>query len=964
MYKRISKYVLAADGTRLAVDLYLPETEEKVPVLFQISVGERRPRAGDVRANAHFEETLRQYEFFLEHGYAICVLEPRGIGASFGRSEGFWCPQDGKDMAVVIDSIASEDWCNGNAGMYGGSNVGASQHFAAMNRPKALRCIVPCDCSADFYYQNFPNGVSILPDMKRAGQEPHLGIPVDEDIAADYPLAHAAMEEHRENLGFLEQYAGDMHRDEVNPVISYAPNMEIPLWEHMNEVRFSDIVSYAYGAFYEPGCTNKIFEYRSFGGRLLLGPWRHVEVYRHPGDLPEQNFPWEEDHLEFFEKHLKGIENDAMNRPPVRYYTTGDEQPWHYSADFPLDDQTNPCLRLTPEGKIVDLSGADTVPKGRISYKVREDIRIFETMGRMDRRITKDLREENEKCVTFATEPLEKDLELTGFPVLDLYVTSTYKDGVFLALLEEELPDGTCRMLTDGGIRGRSAKLSRHEILDPLGVPYHSSLKKDDIELSDTVPTQLSFHLEACSYVIRKGSRLRVALYCGGSFTNQPAGMPADVTVTFYFGGVCDAFLKLPVIRPNVTAFEKEDEAVYVYKKAVYRRKADKWQAFPCLQVYPDGNRTLFVTEAFTAAREYCGNKAVLSLIEGGDERFFAETSLPDRMTFTETSTEIVKVRDAQEQKRRAARGELREVTYKNLYVATVPVAKGVYGNMNPKLQSTMDLFTDLIVPEGDGPFPCIVCIHGFGGDNHFFEPTTGEYLARGYAVASIDYRLMPPNVWPSSGEDARACIRYLKAHAAELKLDPDRFGVIGGSMGGQLTAMIAACNGKAEVEGSIGGNTHVNCSVKAAVALFAPTDLLSFGDDCLLHWPDAPEKKAYGDGEYVGCAAFTGYLGPGKGIGELKKHIGETDTEEAHYLALAREASPVNHVTESSAPLCLVHGIADCGIMVPMNQSIRMFEAYTRAGVKSLVLLNNNGFYGADPEVRKAMTDFLTSRV
>lgn len=962
MYKRISKYVPGHDGTLLAVDLYLPETEEKVPVVFQMTNGERRPHDDDEKGKKLFQETLRQYEWLLENGYAVCRVEPRGVGASFGVSEGFWSPKDGKDIAAVIDAVAAENWCNGNAGMYGGSNVGSSQHLAAMNLPKALRCIIPCDCSADFYYQNYPNGVSILPvkSEKRTLQEPRPGTPVDDD--PDGSMALEAMKGHRFNMGFLEQYTNDMHRDDVNPQIGYAPNMEIPVWEKMKAVRFSDIATYPYGAFYEPGCTSKIFEYRYWGGKLLLGPWRHCEVYRHPKDLPEQDFNWEADHLEFFDRYLKNIDNDATKKPPVYYYTTGDEHPWHYSADFPLDSQTNPCLRLTAEGEIVD----GPAKEGKIDYKVRNDIQVFDSMGRLNRRIEKDMSTENEKCVCFTTAPLEKDLEITGFPVVELYVTSTYKDGIFLGVLEEVAEDGTCRMLTDGCLRARSAKIGRHELLEQLGVPYHSSLKRDDVELSATVPMQLAFHLEACSFLLKKGSRLRLAVYCGGAFNNQPVGMPDDVTVTFHFGGENDSFLKLPVIAPNVTEFVTENETVYAFKRAVYRKTADGWNVYPCVQAYPAADGMHFVTNDFTAIRSEEGNVVTLNIPENtekGVKGFTGSGLKPDRLVFSETSTEIIHVKAMGAARPEGIPG--RKTTFRNLYVASVPEAKGSAGHiMNLQMMNTMDLFVDVILPEGEGPFPCIVSIHGSFGTNHEYERICADMLDNGYAVASVDYRSMPPNVWPVSGLDTRGCIRYLKAHAAELKLDPNRFGYVGCSMGGQLTSMLAACNGDPAVEGDIGGNTEFDSSAKAVVTLFPPTDLFAFGLDCGEHWPHDPAKIAYGDGPFSGCSSFIGYVGPGKGIGELRTHMHDSDPFYQDLIALAKEASPINHVTKNSAPLCLVHGLSDCGIQVPMGQSVRMFEAYTRVGVKSLLLLNNNGFYGEDPEVQKAMVDFFVRRV
>ena len=182
--------------------------------------------------------------------------------------------------------------------------------------------------------------------------------------------------------------------------------------------------------------------------------------------------------------------------------------------------------------------------------------------------------------------------------------------------------------------------------------------------------------------------------------------------------------------------------------------------------------------------------------------------------------------------------------------------------------------------------------------------------------------------------------------------------------MGGYITGMIAADNGEPAFEGSVGGITEFDSSVKASVTGYGPMDLMTFGDDCEAIWPDQPERRANGDGPFAPPASMTGYLGPGKGIADLKKHIGDTDPYYVHWLSVAAEASPISHVSEQSAPICLIHGIYDCPIQVPMGQSVRMFEAYTKKGVKALLLCNNNGMYGEDPEVKDAAVRFLADRV
>ena len=110
--------------------------------------------------------------------------------------------------------------------------------------------------------------------------------------------------------------------------------------------------------------------------------------------------------------------------------------------------------------------------------------------------------------------------------------------------------------------------------------------------------------------------------------------------------------------------------------------------------------------------------------------------------------------------------------------------------------------------------------------------------------------------------------------------------------------------------------------------------------------------------------ASMLDYAGPGKGMGDVKAHLNDPDPKYQALIQKAKDASPVYHVTERSAPTALVHGIFDCPIQVPMGQSTRMFEEYTKKGVKALLLCNNNGIYGEDPEVRDASVRFLADRV
>ena len=954
-YRRISKYYPGCDGTLLAVDLYLPETAEKVPVLFNVGYEDRR---------RSFEGQKQALERFLAAGYAICLVEPRGHGASFGVSEGFFSRKDARDMKALIDSIAAEDWCSGRAGMFGGSNKGHVQHITLAEQPERLFAAVPGDCHVDMYYQNFPNGASALPRMPRGpGGDERMGTPVDDDPAPDYPQAAAAAKQHRLNLGFLEQHEPNMFRDSVNPKIGYAPNDEIPVWCRMDAVRYGRAEVYGSGAWFDPGCTGQILAFKSWGGRLLLGPWRHCEVYGGGSDLPSGSFDWVGEHLRFFDRVLKGLDNGSAGEPPVYYYTVGAPagEEWRYAADFPLDGQTQPELRFTPAGGMAE--GADEA--GKVDFLTREDANLFPGFGRLNRRIDGDMNENDAKCLLFDSQPLEKPLELTGVPVLELWLSSTHSDTNVVAALEEVLPDGRSRFLTEGAARASHRALGRGTVRDPLGIPYHRSYAADARPLEPGRPNLLTFNLEALSRIVGAGSRLRISLSFAGNGFTPPEGFPAEMpTVTVYTGGGAASLLRLPVIAPSVTRFagkcRGEDVNVYAFKRAVYVEKPGRvWQKYDCRQVYPRGDEVLFVTEAFTAVRRTEGDTVRLSVPELG---FEGVGKLPDTGLLGENSPVIKKPN----------MGFFRRPgltpTFRHLWVATVPVPKEIPGQMNPQSVNTLDLLVNVALPDGGADrtkkWPCLVNIHGFGGSPDDWDSIDALFLKKGVAVATVDYRLEPPSAWPASDDDAKGCVRYLKAHADELCLDRDRFAVLGGSMGGQLTAMIAAANGDPAFEGEIGGNREYDSSVKVAAAYFAPTDFFTFADDIGRVWPNQPEKVANGDGPFAPLASMLDYAGPGRGLGDVKAHLFDSDPKYQTLIQKAKDASPVYHVTERSAPTALVHGIFDCGIQVPMGQSLRFFEALTRKGVKSLLLCNNNGVFGEDPEIKDAVCAFICARI
>ena len=135
----------------------------------------------------------------------------------------------------------------------------------------------------------------------------------------------------------------------------------------------------------------------------------------------------------------------------------------------------------------------------------------------------------------------------------------------------------------------------------------------------------------------------------------------------------------------------------------------------------------------------------------------------------------------------------------------------------------------DLYVPaEADAPLPVIVWIHGgawLGGSKEMGVPAL-PFVGKGYAVASINYRLSQHAVFPAQIEDCKAAIRWLRANARTYNLNAGRIGVWGASAGGHLVALLGTSGGVEDFDGK-GGNADRSSRVQAVVDFFGPTDFL-----------------------------------------------------------------------------------------------------------------------------------------
>jgi acetyl esterase/lipase len=160
------------------------------------------------------------------------------------------------------------------------------------------------------------------------------------------------------------------------------------------------------------------------------------------------------------------------------------------------------------------------------------------------------------------------------------------------------------------------------------------------------------------------------------------------------------------------------------------------------------------------------------------------------------------------------------------------------------------ELKLDLARPQGEGPFPAIVFIHGggwSGGSRQAYRGQIQEAAKRGYVAATISYRLMKFDekkkqtttaapIFPAQIHDAKAAIRWVRANAKKYHVDPDRIGVTGGSAGGHLSLLVGLTDPASGLEGE-SGNPEQSSRVQAVVNYFGPTDMVFCYEKSSVAW-------------------------------------------------------------------------------------------------------------------------------
>ena len=252
------------------------------------------------------------------------------------------------------------------------------------------------------------------------------------------------------------------------------------------------------------------------GSRLLLGPWNHggdQEIDPH-WPTRESAFDHASELLRFFDFHLKGVANGWDTEPPVHYFTTGEARwksapswpPPSHATDFYLARERRAHARAARERRSGRRATRPT-PRAAPAARAAGAGSRFRPGRRYGDRTVADRRN-----LVYESAPLEADLEVTGHPVLHLWLRADTADTAVFAYLEDVDPLGEVGYLTEGQLR------ARHRALRPAAeapyattVPYHSYLRADARPLVPGEPAELVFDLLPVSHLFLPGHRIRLA---------------------------------------------------------------------------------------------------------------------------------------------------------------------------------------------------------------------------------------------------------------------------------------------------------------------------------------------------------------------------------------------------------------------------------------------------------------------
>lgn len=480
-------WITLADGTRIAVTLWRPRGETRVPVVVEMVPYRRRD--GTVARDVEIHPWLAG------HGIACARIDLRGSGDSDGDLADEYLPLEQEDACEIIAQLAAQPWCNGNVGMTGISWGGFNALQVAARRPPALKAII-ANCATD---DRYADDIHYMGGVLLTEQEMWSNFMlVKKAMAPDPQIVGDAwrdmwMQRLAATRSLSEVWLGHQRRDDY--------------WRQGSVCEDYSAIECAVMAVcgWEDSYSNfvpRLLEHLSGPKLGIVGPWSHAYPCRGaPGPL----IGYLQEALRWWRHWLCGEDTGIMDEPLYRVWITGEERPRPFylpdhAGAWAAEDQW-PSPRI--ERRVMHLNagglGIEAAPGPSLSVcspaTAGRDCGRWGGYGGSCPDMPIDQRREDGLALCFDTPPLDDDLTLLGAPELDLLVSVDQPHVNLAVRLCDVYPDGTSALMTYGVLNLSHRDSHEHPTPCPVGKPFRVRLKLNDF--GRTVP---------------KGHRLRLAL--------------------------------------------------------------------------------------------------------------------------------------------------------------------------------------------------------------------------------------------------------------------------------------------------------------------------------------------------------------------------------------------------------------------------------------------------------------------
>ena len=520
------------DGIELAATLYLPaQPAGPVPALL-----EYLPYRKD---DAMLARDYELYAYLATHGYAGARVDIRGTGSSDGDlPEGEYTEQEQLDAEDVIAWLAAQPWCTGAVGMWGISWGGFNAIQVALRRPPALRAIIAVDASDDLFHDDVHYIDGLLHIDEYVVMIDHLNaLPPTPGFPVDSPAFARRFDSEPWLMTWL------------------ARQQDGPYWRRASlrpDYGRLTVPAFLIGGWYDGyrDSVPRMLAAAPAPVKIMIGPWNHTFPHN---AVPGPAIEWRADAVRWWDHWLKGADNGIMSEPPVTVYVRHWHPPdpdlaeipgrWRAEAAFPPERTAYRAWYCGPERNL----SAD--PPGAGSAELRYVASAGVEAGHWWGELTVDQRGADAFSLVFDSPPLAEDVEILGFPLVELHGSADAEPLHWFGRLCDVAPDGTVTLVTGGGRPGRPDPLR-----DAGSLPGRAGLPARPAGGAPSAAGALPLELHVTSWVFPRGHRIRLALSNAMWPMIWPTPHPATATVRL---GPDGTRLVLPVVPADPAAGQR-----------------------------------------------------------------------------------------------------------------------------------------------------------------------------------------------------------------------------------------------------------------------------------------------------------------------------------------------------------------------------------------------------------------------